>query len=430
MERLDLSWDKAEGVVLGTILQNRHAIVDVADRLKPEHFADTQHAADYSAMLDMWTGGGVVDLLTAPYHVSRRTGEPIATAATRLVGYSGHVSNSVHLHAHVAILIDLWKRRRILEITGKLAMSGGDDTDELRGELAKLMSDTAEDSGYAEDTLTALSYDFHNTEAPEAPIPWGITGVDGCAAAKGTVTVLGGRPGAGKSAFALNMAMNLAERTKVWFVSLEMPKEDVTARCDAMASGLNLGDVLTRRLSDPDMATLAAGIARHQHARNNLVVNFVGHISTVDFMAQAARKVQRDGVGLIVVDYMQIMTADNRQFKTEYDRVTEISRVLRRTARELNCPILALSQLRRREGGGEVPTMADLRSSGQIEQDAHVILLLHRAEENEIAVTCVKNRNGRPFEAKVWCDLSCGRIGGKPGGWDPPHPDNWTEPNF
>ena len=408
---------EVEQIILGTLVQNREAIFDVADRLKPEYFSDDQKRADYASIIDLWQGGGAIDLMTVSYHIHRKTGEPIGEALYRVTEYSRHVSGSVHLPHHVAILTDLWKRRKIATITSKIAQSvGQDDTDELRSELSSLMQETAGDESYAEDTLEALSYQHHNTPASEPAPKWGLSQrVDeNIAARPGTVTIIGASPGSGKSAVALNMAMNIAEDRKVWFVSLEMPKDDVIARCDAMVSGVHLSVIMDKRMTDAQSQIAMNAFQSWSKARSNMLVNHVGTISTVDFMAQASRKVRRDGVGLIVIDYLQIMTADARQFKTEYDRVTEISRVIRRTARELNVPIVALSQLKRREGGGP-PTMTDLRSSGQIEQDAHVILLLHRQPDSpdRIMVKCAKNRNGMMFDDDLWCDLGVGRVGSR-----------------
>jgi replicative DNA helicase len=406
-----------EQIILGTLVQNREAIFDIADRLKAEYFHDEQRQSDYAAIIDLWQSGGAIDLMTVSYHIHRKGDEPIQEAMYRMTQYSRHVTGSMHLPHHVAILTDLWKRRKIATITSKIAQSAGqDDTDELRSDLSMLMQETAGDDSYAEDTLEALSYQHHNTPA-SAPAPkWGLSQrVDeNIAARPGTVTIIGASPGSGKSAVALNMAMNIAEGCKVWFVSLEMPKDDVIARCDAMVSGIHLSAIMDKRMSDAQSQSAMSTFEKWSRARSNMVINHVGTISTVDFMAQASRKVRRDGVGLIVIDYLQIMTADARQFKTEYDRVTEISRVIRRTARELNVPIVALSQLKRREGGGP-PTMTDLRSSGQIEQDAHVILLLHRQPDipDRIMVKCAKNRNGMTFDDDLWCDLGVGRVGSR-----------------
>lgn len=420
------NFPKAEQVILGTLVQNRDAIVEIADILKPFHFFDPVHSADYGHLLDLWSLGGVVDVVTATHFIWRRSGEEIGSCADRINGYTLHVSGMWHLRHHVYVLIDLWKRRRISEITGKIYSTGGqDDPDELRAELHKLMQETADDSGYAEDTLANLSYQFHNSPTGEPPLKWGLEIVDDMVSVpKGTVTVLGGRPGSGKSAAAICMALNICRHVKVWYVSLEMPKDDISCRSDAMFTGINVGKLLARKgLTDADHKAIAWASQHFLEQRKNLVVNFVGHISTIDFMAQAARKVQRDGVGLIVIDYMQLMTADARQFKTEYDRVTEISRVIRRTAREYNVPILALSQLRRDGKNDGKPNMQDLRSSGQIEQDAHVILLLSRPDDEQITFSVAKNRNGITGEAGVWCDLSCGRVGGKPDGWPKPPKD-------
>ena len=439
MDLSALEYAKAEMGVLGTLLQNRRSIVDVAPILRPHHFHDTLRAADFEAMVDLWQNGGAVDLLTVPYHVHKRTGEPLEEAAVRISPYVNHVADSVHLMHHCAILVDLWKRRRIMEITAKMAMDAtAEDADTLRGELATLMRDTSDADGYAEDTLAHLSYDYHNTPAGEKPMKWGISDLDDWVdASKGTVTILGGRPSSGKSAMALSMALNAAEKAPVWFLSLEMPKEDIVARMDAMMSGIPTAKIRTKDFGDAEAAAIAKMQQDSHEHRKNLIIHHAGHMSTVDFMAMAGRKVERDGVGLIVVDYMQLLTADGKDLRSEYDRVTHISQVIRRTAREFNVPVLALSQLKRPATGKDDAGMSDLRSSGQIEQDAHVILLLKRDDANTpdtITVNIVKNRNGMRSDVNVWCDLSRSRVGGKYNGWaqpqqvSAPHPDNFIEP--
>ncbi len=422
---MELRYDKAEQVVLGTLVQNRKAVTDAAALVKPHHFADPTMAGDYKAILDLWHGGGAVDMLTVTYHIHKLNNEPLSAIALRISGYANHVADSMHFNHHIAILIDLWRQRRIAEITSAIAVNkGGKDADELRGELATLVADTAVEGGYAEDTLAQLCWDQHSEATPPAAMKWGIPQLDDhISADKGTVTVLGGRPSSGKSAMAINMMVNAAQNgVKVWFVSIEMPKKDVVARAEAILSGVPLSAIMGR-MTDAEKDAVIAVQQQHADTLNNIVVHHVGSISTVDFMALAARKAERDGVGLIVIDYMQIMEVDHRLHKTEYDRVTEVSKVIRRTARENNVPILALSQLKRPSHEGKAAGMGDMRSSGQIEQDAHVILALNRTQErpDNIAVSILKNRNGTIGEVDVWCDLSVGRVGGRHGGWNRPN---------
>lgn len=430
-------WPLAEQVIMGSALMDRRAVVDLAPTLESKHFSDPVMARDYGLLLEMWNKGEAVDLMTASMYITKTTGQRLQDVAYRLTDYTTHVASNAHMHEHVEIVVDLWRKRRIQEISGRMySMAPGVDVNELRGELSALMADTAQGGSVQEATLAELSYEFHNSPAEERPTPWGIPGIDDlCGAAKGTLTVIGARPASGKSALAMNMAMNVARTQKVWFVSLEMPKADIVARGDARSTGINVGSILQKRLTDAEKGAIARVGIENSTIMANLLVNHAGTISTVDFMAQATRKVERDGFGLIVVDYMQLITADPRLFKTEYDRVTEISRVLRRTARELNVPILALSQLRRKDGNDSAPSMNDLRSSGQIEQDAHVIILLSKTNDG-IKASVAKNRNGVTGDYDLWSDLSCGRIGSKPMEahfdvkgpiMNMTHPDSWTE---
>ena len=408
-------WPMAEQMIMGTALMDRKAVVDFATCIEPKHFSDPIVARDYALLIEMWNKGESVDLLTASMYVTKSTGQRLQDVAYRLTDYTRRVASTIYAKQHAAVLVDLWKTRRIKEISGRMySMAPGVDVNEMRGELAALMADTAQSVAMAEATVSELSYEFHNSPAEARPMAWGIPGIDDlCGAAKGTLTVIGARPASGKSALAINMALNIAKFTKVWFVSLEMPKADIVARVNARTTGINLGFILQKRLSDDERDRIAKAGEDHADVMENLLINHAGSISTIDFMAQATRKVERDGFGLIVVDYMQLMTPDPKLFKTEYDRVTEISRVLRRTARDLDVPILALSQLRRKDGNDSAPSMTDLRSSGQIEQDAHVIILLSKSE-NGIRVNVAKNRNGVTGDFDVWSDLSCGRIGSKP----------------
>ncbi len=216
--------------------------------------------------------------------------------------------------------------------------------------------------------------------------------------------ILAARPGGGKSAFALNVAKNIADRnpqSHIAVFSLEMSVEMVTTRILANAATINSRDIKSGNLKKQELAKLESQIAQTK----NLNIHFSDEslVNTSDIRSMCRKLYQRHGLSLIVVDYLQLIDTPHdrgKQQRSRQEEVANISRGLKLLARELKCPVLALSQLsrnaERKESKNSKITMADLRESGAIEQDADIILILNKQDDGSDVVTLniAKNREG------------------------------------
>lgn len=225
----------------------------------------------------------------------------------------------------------------------------------------------------------------------------------------GRLYVIAARPGVGKTVAALNLAMHMSITHRRWtyFASLEMPAVELGVRAMANATGISIGRLSTGNLTRNEWDLL-------DHAKTSGFGNLSIQIAdtstqTMDTIREGARKLaQRNELGLVIVDYLQLMDAPGRTDRTRNDIIGSFTRALKMLAKDLQVPVIALSQLNRNGGGTEPPELRDLRESGSIEQDADVVLMMHPGKPNpdgsrsdEISMLIRKNRSGSQGEFQL-----------------------------
>lgn len=404
---------EAEKAVLGAVLVDPSRLDDATDILTAGDFYRDAHRLIWAAMVRVGTGGGVIDPLT----VRAALGLDLERAggAVYLFSLTDGVPRSQHV-AHYARLVRDYALRRELEALGRDLTASASTTDEPAAELleraeAGLLRLRTSQPGTTVVSPTdrasaALSAVEAAKEGRRRGVLSGLREIDSMTMGfrPGQLVVLGARPSQGKTALALHLAVAAGATGPVLFASLEMSAEQISARELALRSGI--GHALIDAGGVPDhQATQLSVAAQGIYDGNVHILDRPG--ATLGQIRGAARRLMataKQGLALVVVDYLQLMRAE-RGAKAENRalEVAQFSSGLKQLARELEVPVLALSQLSRESEKrlDKRPLLADLRESGALEQDADVVLLLHRPgvyernpEDRTAEVLIAKQRNG------------------------------------
>ena len=393
----------AEQSVLGAMLISRDAIADVADILDGGDFYQPAHETIYRTILDVHGAGAPVDAITINDTLTR-AGELTRTGGA---AYTHHLAQSVPSASagayYAEIVANMATRRRLLMAGRKiqdLAGSGG-DVDELVEASRREVDQTSRATGSAVlsfgetiDTMLGTLDD----EINHRPTPWqALNNVIG-GLRPGALYVVGARPSVGKSVVALNLAQGLAQHGSVAFSSLEMSNNDVQIRAVSSDLNLDVSRLIERNLTPGDWAKI-----RERRASWQDVPLFVDDRSgvTITDIKRFARSVnRRKPLAGVVVDYLQLMAQPHGDKRPRHEFVADMSRQLKIMAMDMQIPVIALSQLNRasESRNDKMPMLSDLRESGAVEQDADVVILLHREImgdlRNDLSMLVAKNRHG------------------------------------
>lgn len=407
---------QVEKAILGGLLVDPSRVPIAAQHVKPEHFSIGQYSEVYMSILELWQEGKQVDDLTVCYHLIRKGVAPDINAVKWIAFLSQRVTGAFHLETYMGILLDQHARNTLataainLSQVNNPAVSTDDILNSVRSAIDGIGGSTDVDEEPMSDTWARIL----NEPPKEPPMKMGMGQLDNlCGLARASLNLVAAYQGTGKTAFAINVALNVAEQgKKVWFVSVEMNPDDLSRRVQSIYSGIDGYRLFTGNVTTSEIDVLSHMGMGHTNVLKNIAVDQRGEMELQRFMATAERKA-KEGCDLIIVDYVQLLTADPK-LKTEYERVTAISHGLRRTARVLGVPILGVSQLRKGSTTESNPSMNDIRSTGQLAQDASLILLLSRVNAtagSQINVNVAKNRNGPTGEVQLDFMPECFRIG-------------------
>jgi replicative DNA helicase len=401
---------EAERSVLGSILIDKDAALVVAEFLRPEHFYDPIHEKVYGVMLSLYEERVPIDVVTVADKLKKDKNLSKVGGRSYLAKLTLATPTSAHAEHYGRIVKDLSAKRELIKAASKiteLAFEEGGETSEVldRAEqevfslsqrhlknIPVSLRDILTDSFDRLDELQKLGTGLRG-------VPSGFKDLDSILAGMqaSNLIVLAARPGVGKSAYLLNIARHVAVEEKIptCVFSLEMSKEEMVDRLLVRQAMIDAWKLKTGQLSEEDFSSLseAMGVL----AEVPLYIDDKPGMSVLEMRTKARRLQAENGLGLVIVDYLQLMrgiTKDNR-----VQEVSEISQGLKNLARELKVPVLAAAQLSRaiESRGGGRPRLADLRESGSIEQDADVVMFLWREDdENREEVTCEvsKHRNG------------------------------------
>ena len=393
----------AEQSVLGAMLISRDAIADIADILDGGDFYQPAHETIYRTILEVHGAGKPVDAIT------------INDALTNM-GEMARIGGAAYAHelalsvpsasagAYYAEIVAHAATRRRLTGAGRkiqeLAGSGG-DVDELVEAARREVDQTSRATGSAVlsfgETIDTMLGTL-DEEINHHPTPWAAVNAIIGGLRPGALYVVGARPSVGKSVVALNLAQGLAQRGSVAFSSLEMSNNDVQIRAVSADLNLDVSRLIERNLTPGDWAKI-----RDRRAAWGDVPLYVDDRSgvTITDIKRFARSVnRRKPLAGLVVDYLQLMAQPHGDKRPRHEFVADMSRQLKIMAMDMQIPVIALSQLNRasESRNDKMPMLSDLRESGAVEQDADVVILLHREImgdlRNDLSMLVAKNRHG------------------------------------
>lgn len=408
---------QAEQAILGGVLINNDALNQVTDVLAPDDFYREAHQSIFEGMLELYNAGEPIDLITLSRILERKKRLEKAGGADYLASLVEAVSTSAGALHHAEIVKDLSIRRKLIRECSTIAEScfgNWQETDDLLDMAEQSIFEIAEErikEGFfsLQDVITGSFKKLESISEVDGyvtGVPSGFRDFDRLTAGlqPSDVIIIAGRPSMGKTALALNIGYNAAERTGkgIAIFSLEMSKLQLGIRLLGFDAGINANKLRTGLLRDEDWERLT-------HSANRLAelpifIDDSSGIGVLEMKAKCRRLMKRQELGMIIVDYLQLLqgrrTAESRQLE-----ISEISRALKALAKDLNVPVLALSQLNRKveDRPNKRPQLADLRESGAIEQDADVIVFIYRdevyhpaSEENRniAEIIVAKQRNG------------------------------------
>lgn len=387
----------AEASLLGAILIDTDAIVKIADSINPEDFYDERHRHIYTAIQYLYERHSPIDVLTLSDQLKGTGLLDTVGGPAYLTELTNFVPTATHVEQYAEIVAQKAMRRRLIKASQEIVGYGYDEGRTLQelietaeSELFKVSQQhVKQDITSIEDILSA-SFDrldeLHRDKGKLRGVPTGFRDMDNILAGlqRSDLFILAARPSMGKTAFSLNLAHNVAVKSNeaVLVFSLEMSKEQLVDRMLSMESGVDAWALRTGNLSDDDFEKLGHAMGTLSEAP--IFIDDTPGITVSDLRTKARREAHMRPLGLIVVDYLQLMSGGSK-FSGDGNRVqeiSEISRGLKGIARELNVPLIALSQLSRsvENRSPQIPQLSDLRESGSIEQDADVVAFIYREE--------------------------------------------------
>jgi len=420
-----------EASLLGSLLIDTDSFIKIADMVSADDFYDGRHKAIFTAMRSLHDKRSPIDILTLSEQLKSQGQLDSIGGASFLTELTNTVPTAAHLEQYAEIVADKAIRRRLISASNDIAGIGGDESKSLQELIEEAESRLFEVSQrHVRQDITSLESilgdsfdrldDLHRNKGGIRGIPTGLRDLDKLLAGlqRSDLVVIAARPSMGKTALMLNIALNVATKAKqgaVLIFSLEMSKEQLVDRLLAAEAGVDAWKLRTGEgLDDRDFERLSAGMGKLAEAP--IFIDDTSGITVSDLRTKARRLHHQHPLALIMVDYLQLMSGGSR-FAAAANRVqeiSEISRSLKILARELNVPVVALSQLSRsvENRTPQIPQLADLRESGSIEQDADVVAFIYREEyynpdsdkQNITEILVKKHRNGPTKNIDLYFD--------------------------
>ena len=389
-----------EEAVLGALMLEKNALNAVVEFLKPEHFYSEQHKEIYSAIIDLFKSSDPVDMRTVVNQL-RKTGKiELIGGAYYIAELTSKVSSAANIEYHARVIMEMAIKRELIQVASEIHHNAYEDTTDV----FELLDKTEQSIFQISDSNLRKNYDnmrnlmtraIHELQLLKdhkdglTGVPSGFTGLDRMTSGwqRSDLVIIAARPGMGKTAFVVSALRNAAVEFKipVAIFSLEMASIQLVNRMISAEAELEGEKIKRGSLADHEWAQLV-------HKTNKLssapiFIDDTPALSVLELRAKCRRLKAEHNVQIIVVDYLQLMRGD--QGGNREQEIASISRALKGIAKELNVPVLALSQLSRgveTRGGDKRPQLSDLRESGSIEQDADIVIFLFRPEYYKITV--------------------------------------------
>lgn len=404
---------EVENAVLGSYLIDRDAFDTVSDELTEDSFYEEKNRTIFSVIKKMVQESRKVDVLTVTEELAKQGKLEEIGGPGYIAELSSKVASSAHIESHASILARKEHLRSLINITGVIyekAYDESNDPEDLQQEAEQALYDLSQKgcTTTTVDLYTSLKDSIKEIEAASSH-PDGITGVPSgfdkldvmtAGFQPSDLVILAGRPAMGKTSFALNMAFNIASMgIPAAFFTLEMSHVQLTNRIISSVCEISGNRILRGNLNPEDWNKIDK---RVNAMSTPLFIDDTPALSVFQIRSKARYLIQKKNVKIIFVDYLQLMSAGGEGYGTRQEEVSIVSRSLKALAKELNVPVVALSQLNRgiesREGiEGKRPRLSDLRESGSIEQDADMVLFVHRPEYYHI----YQDENGRDLRGKA-----------------------------
>lgn len=385
-----------EEAVLGALMLERDAYGEVCEILQPDTFYDPRHKLIYSAIVNLGTAMKPIDMLTVTEQLRANGDLESVGGAVYVTELTSRVSSAAHIEYHARIIAQKYLARQLISfatnIEGK-AFDESNDVDDLlqeaEGGLFLISQNNVKrDAIQIDPVLTQALKQIEvaaNRESGLSGITSGYPDLDKETSGwqRSDLIIIAARPAMGKTAFVLSMAKNMAvdNNIPVAIFSLEMSNVQLVNRLISNVCEIAGEKIKNGQLTAMEWDQLGARIKRLQGAQ--LYVDDTASLSILDLRTKARRLVREHGVEMIIIDYLQLMNASGMKFGSREQEVSMISRSLKQLAKELQIPIIALSQLNRSvesRTDGKRPQLSDLRESGAIEQDADIVCFIHRPE--------------------------------------------------
>lgn len=386
---------EAEKSLLGAIMLDENVLPEIITVISPNDFYDKNHQIIFEAMRNLYDSHRPIDLLTLTDELKSLKKLKSIGGAAYLTELSNFVLAASHAKAYADIVRKAATQRKLIkagtEIVNK-AYEDGAQIDELIGKAEQelfAVSDKVVRSDYRP-MGDLLSDAFERIETLQKDkgalrgLKTGFRDIDKKTAGlqKGDLIIVGARPAMGKTTFAQNLAYNIANINNkgVLFFSMEMAANEIIERMISDVSGVNNWKIRTGNVSDEEFAKIGDAMAEMEQLP--IYIDDTSSMNIMELRNKARRAMHDHEIGIIIVDYLQLIAGSDRYAGNRVQEVTEISRGLKILARELDIPVIALAQLSRNVTGRDNPrpVLSDLRESGSIEQDADLVMFIHRPD--------------------------------------------------
>jgi replicative DNA helicase len=386
----------AEEAVLGAMLIEKDAVTEVIDILNPDCFYFEQHKKIYNAILQLFNRTEPVDLITVVNELKRTAELEITGGPAYLSRLTNRVASSANIERHSRIILQKYIQRQLIKVSSEIITDAFDESKDVLDVLDNSESKLFEiaDQNFKKkyspvgDLLKEALENIENAKNNENQIvglPSGFKGIDEVTSGwqKSDLVIIAARPGMGKTAFILSMARNIAldANKGIAVFSLEMTALQLVNRLIAMESELDSSKLKTGKLENHEWLQLNARISKLSKAP--IYIDDTPALSILELRAKCRRMKAEYNIQMVIIDYLQLMTAGSESKGNREQEISMISRSLKALAKELNVPVIALSQLSRQveqRGSSKKPQLSDLRESGAIEQDADMVMFIYRPE--------------------------------------------------
>ena len=428
---------EAEQSLLGALLIDKDSIIKIADIITADDFYQTAHGFIYATILELFERKDPIDILSLTSRLEEKGQLDMIGGRTYLINLTSTVPSSAHIVSYAQIIQKKATLRRLISAANNILELGYQEEKEVSDVLDKSEQSIfsvsqkflKEKFTHIKDILTG-AFDrideLHREKGKLRGLPTGFTELDNLLGGlqKSDLVILAARPSVGKTAFALDIARNAAVRFKksVGVFSLEMSKDQLVDRLISAEAGVDMWKMRTGRLSEAGEDFPRIGHAMSELAESNIFIDDFANTNVMELRTKARRLQMEQGLDLIVLDYLQLMEGSGSRQSSDnrVQEIAEISRALKGLARELNVPVLALSQLSRavEQTKPAIPKLSHLRESGSIEQDADVVMFIYRKsadrnydinslteeEKHAAEIHVAKHRNGPTGQVNLYFD--------------------------